>query len=99
MLAPRAACCSRVSYSAVQMLSYLPWLAANQASEYGFWRCTCGAVLPLFRGCASTTIVIAAKQSRTPSATRSLKNPPSLRLRRAGADWEADFFFIGWSLG
>ena len=27
------ACCSRVSYSAVQMLSYLPWLAANQASE------------------------------------------------------------------
>jgi hypothetical protein len=33
--------------------------------------------------------VIAAKQSRTPNAIRILKN----------ADWEADFFFMGWSLG
>ncbi|PYJ56187.1 MAG: hypothetical protein DME82_05215 [Verrucomicrobia bacterium] len=51
------------------------------------------------RDCANTTIVTAAKHSKTPSATRSLKNPPSLRLRRAGADLEADFFFIGWILG
>jgi hypothetical protein len=33
--------------------------------------------------------VTAAKQSKTPSATRSLKN----------ADLEADFFFIGWIFG
>src|SRR5438067_13849157 len=63
------------------------------------------------RGCAEAlpsanrTTMIAAKQSRTPSKTRSLKNPPSLtslrarlrrveKLRRAGADWDADVFFI-----
>jgi len=59
------------------------------------------------RDCASRTIVTVAKQSRTLSMRRSLKKPPSpscLRLkttasqelRRAGADWEADFFFIAW---
>src|SRR6266516_3264300 len=43
------------------------------------------------RGCAEAlpsanrTSVIAEKQSRTPTKTRSLKN----------ADWDADFFFIG----
>jgi hypothetical protein len=29
--------------------------------------------------------------------TRRLKNPPSPGLRRAGADFEVDFFFIGGS--
>ncbi|PYK25343.1 MAG: hypothetical protein DME59_11045 [Verrucomicrobia bacterium] len=53
------------------------------------WACTIGCELPNCaegdRGCASRTIEIPAKQSRTPSTRRSLKN----------ADCEADFFFIG----
>src|SRR4030095_6691392 len=50
--------------------------------------CTIGGELPDcvegVRGCASRTIVIPAKHSRTPSKRRSLKN----------ADWEVDLFFI-----
>src|SRR5215831_15288145 len=33
-----------------------------------------------------------------PIKTRRLKNPPSQRLRRAGADREVAFLFIVWSL-
>src|SRR5262249_56728788 len=34
------------------------------------------------------------RQSIDAIKTRTLKNPPSPRLRRAGADFEVDFFFI-----
>ena len=58
-----------------------------------YWARTMGCELPDWpegvRGCASRTSVIAPKQSKTPIRRRNLKN----------ADWEADFFFIGWSLG
>ncbi len=57
-----------------------------------YWARTMGCELPDWpegvRGCASRTSVIAPKQSKTANRRRSLKN----------ADWEADFFFIGWSL-
>src|SRR2546425_3377558 len=35
------------------------------------------------------------KTINRPIKTRRLKNPPSPRLRRAGADCEVDFFFMG----
>ena len=57
-----------------------------------YWARTMGCELPDWpegvRGCANRTSVIAPKQSKTAIRRRSLKN----------ADWEADFFFIGWSL-
>ncbi len=58
-----------------------------------YWARTMGCELPDWpegvRGCANRTSVIAPKQSRTAIRRRSLKN----------ADWDVDFFFIGWSLG
>ena len=61
-----------------------------------YWACTvgcppaAGADCPKgVRGCANRTSVIAPKQNKTAMTRRSLKN----------ADWEADFFFIGWGLG
>src|SRR6266576_5651690 len=61
-----------------------------------YWALIVGCEMPgAVRGCADAlpranrTTVIAAKASRTPTRMRSLKN----------ADLEADFFFIGWSLG
>ena len=57
-----------------------------------YWARTMGCELPDWpegvRGCANRTSVIAPKQNKTAIRRRSLKN----------ADWEADFFFIGWSL-
>ena len=57
-----------------------------------YWARTMGCESPDWpegvRGCANRTSVIAPKQSKTAIKRRSLKN----------ADWEADFFFIGWSL-
>ena len=35
-----------------------------------------------------------ARITDRPIRTRRLKNPPSPRLRRAGVDCEADFFFM-----
>src|SRR5438128_6381822 len=35
-----------------------------------------------------------ARTTNRPIKTRRLKNPPSPRLRRAGADCEVDFFFM-----
>src|SRR5213592_4688005 len=35
-----------------------------------------------------------ASATNRPTRTRRLKNPPSLRLRRAGADCEVTFFFM-----
>src|SRR5205814_2130510 len=46
---------------------------------------------------ANSPSVIAAKQSKTATKTRSLKNPPSPGVRRTGGDWEEDFFFMRWS--
>ena len=35
------------------------------------------------------------RTTNRPTKTRRLKNPPSPRLRRAGAECEVDFFFMG----
>src|SRR5207244_7162139 len=58
-------------------------LLAGAGTERG-----CAEALPS----ANTASVIAEKQSSTPIKTRSLKNPPSLRLWRTSL--RADFFFI-----
>jgi hypothetical protein len=43
---------------------------------------------------ASSARETPARATNRPIKTRRLKNPPSPRLRRAGADCEVDFFFM-----
>src|SRR5689334_9112756 len=52
--------------------------------------CACAEDAPKPR----SAIKAAARQKTEATNTRRLKNPPSPRLRRAGADWEVDFFFM-----
>jgi hypothetical protein len=59
--------------------------------RYWPWTTSCGLLdwTDGVRGCANRTSVIAPKQNKTAIRRRNLKN----------ADWEADFFFIGWEFG
>src|SRR6516164_5218644 len=61
-------------------------------AEYWEYSLVCQKLRPLYG--SPSAIKAPVRQKTKASKTRSLKNPPSPRLRRAGADWEADFFFI-----
>ena len=58
--------------------------------------CACAelAVIPENVPKPSSARKTPARTINRPIKTRRLKNPPSPRLRRAGADCEADFFFM-----
>src|SRR5207253_5122957 len=75
-----SACCPLAECS----ITHGAILLAGAGTERG-----CAEALPS----ANTASVIVEKQSSTPIKTRSLKNPPSARLRRTSLD--VDFFFIG----